>query len=222
MVKIITPGQTEFVGFCERCGCEFSYELGDLKLSHANRIACPTCGQDVYHRNFFKMQETVPSIYKICQEGFCPSIPVPSPTEETDSCTECEWLKTLQKNGSYVGDTPCTWCPKNKFSCNTSGDSILHMGDYPKAYLDHQTTADSLNAASSVATIHLDPIITTDQADRDYVNKKLQEVYNATGCEALDNNHTCNKCTSCDDTELKNSCANSSKCNSKGNCKCKH
>ena len=33
MIKITKHGQKEFHGFCTWCGCEFTYEISDLKLS---------------------------------------------------------------------------------------------------------------------------------------------------------------------------------------------
>ena len=46
-IKITKPGQTVFHGFCDRCGCEFTYELVDLKLSAVgNKVSCPTCGKN--------------------------------------------------------------------------------------------------------------------------------------------------------------------------------
>ena len=212
MVKVIKPGQKEFYATCDMCGCEFTYELGDLKLSCSlNKVACPTCGKEYYHKS---------------QNGGGYGIdylnwpkagePIPCTDQNKDPCAECDWMKTLLKNGTYVGDTPCTWCPKNKFSCNTSGGSIVQSGSYPEAHLTETVSSLSSScSAGTTATIHLDTI-TTDQVDRDYVNKKFQEVYNASGCSAL------NKCDTCGDTEGKNSCHNNSKCNGNKNCKGKH
>lgn len=127
-------------------------------------------------------------------------------------------MKTLLKEGSYVGDTPCTWCPKNQFSCNISGGSISQSGSYPEAHLTDRAISSLSSScnAGTVATIHLDDITVADQANRDYVNEKLQEVYNASGCSTL------NKCETCGDTEGKNPCPNNLKCNGNKNCKGKH
>ena len=49
-IKVIKPGKKEFHGFCTRCGCEFTYEISDLKLSAtSNKLNCPTCGNTYYH-----------------------------------------------------------------------------------------------------------------------------------------------------------------------------
>lgn len=211
MVKVVKPGKKEFYATCEMCGCEFTYELSDLKLSCSlNKVTCPTCGKDYYHKaqngggygidyiNWPKAGE-----------------PIPCTDQNKDPCADCDWMKNLLKTGTYVGDTPCTWCSKNKFSCNTSGGSILQSGSYPDAHDSAISSTVSSCSAGTTATIHLDAI-TTDQVNRDCVNEKLQDVYNASGCSAL------NKCDTCGDTEGKNSCQNSPKCNGSKNCKGKH
>ena len=37
-----------------------------------------------------------------------------------DDCSNCDFMKTLLRDGSYIGDSPCEWCAKNpyKVSCN--------------------------------------------------------------------------------------------------------
>lgn len=45
MIKIIKDGQKEFVGKCHTCGCEFSYQLGDIGLGS---VTCPCCGGYVF------------------------------------------------------------------------------------------------------------------------------------------------------------------------------
>jgi len=213
MVKVIKPGQKEFYATCDMCGCEFTYELSDLNLSCSlNKVACPTCGKDYYHKS---------------QNGGGYGIdylnwpkagePIPCTDQAKDPCAECDWMKNLLKNGTYVGDTPCTWCPKNKFSCNTSGGSILQSGSYPEAHLADRTISSTSSSCSAgtTATIHLDAITVADQADRDYVNEKLQEVHNASGCSAL------NRCDSNCNTEGKNSHPDALIGNGNKNCKCK-
>lgn len=49
MIKIIKDGQKEFVGKCQICGCEFSYQLGDIGLGS---VTCPCCGGYVAHKEF--------------------------------------------------------------------------------------------------------------------------------------------------------------------------
>lgn len=50
MIKIIRPGQLTFNGHCDRCGCEFTYELGDLATTGCmESVDCPTCKKTIYH-----------------------------------------------------------------------------------------------------------------------------------------------------------------------------
>ena len=49
MIKIIKDGQKEFTTKCGTCGCEFSYQLIDIKLGS---IVCPCCGHYVAHKEF--------------------------------------------------------------------------------------------------------------------------------------------------------------------------
>ena len=49
MMKIIKEGQKEFIAKCSTCGCEFSYQLIDIKLGS---IVCPCCGHYVVHKAF--------------------------------------------------------------------------------------------------------------------------------------------------------------------------
>lgn len=49
MIKIIKDGQKDFIAKCLTCGCEFSYQLGDIGL---NSVMCPCCGHYVAHRGF--------------------------------------------------------------------------------------------------------------------------------------------------------------------------
>ena len=49
MIKIIKDGQKEFIAKCSTCGCEFSYQLIDVRLSS---VVCPCCGHYVTHKEF--------------------------------------------------------------------------------------------------------------------------------------------------------------------------
>ena len=50
MAKVIKPGKKEFIGNCNRCGCEFSYTLEELKAQYPLKfIHCPECGDEYYH-----------------------------------------------------------------------------------------------------------------------------------------------------------------------------
>ena len=51
-IKIIKEGKKEFITKCSYCGCEFSYDITDLRKSPISReqmIECPYCKQTHYH-----------------------------------------------------------------------------------------------------------------------------------------------------------------------------
>lgn len=48
MIKVIKHGETTFLGKCDRCGCEFTYNLDDVNI--ANTVPCPDCIGRVYHK----------------------------------------------------------------------------------------------------------------------------------------------------------------------------
>jgi hypothetical protein len=110
-IKIIKPGMTEFCGCCDRCGCEFSYELVDIQLT--GKINCPTCGKDYYHPVRMRYPEPLKDTNYPLQFSDSNSISIID--ADKDPCAKCDWLKKLIEEGSYTGDTPCTWCTKNKF-----------------------------------------------------------------------------------------------------------
>lgn len=49
MIKIIKDGQKNFIAKCQTCGCEFSYQLGDIGLGS---VVCPCCRHYVAHKEF--------------------------------------------------------------------------------------------------------------------------------------------------------------------------
>lgn len=49
MIKIIKDGQKNFISKCPTCGCEFSYQLVDIKLGS---VVCPCCDHYVAHKGF--------------------------------------------------------------------------------------------------------------------------------------------------------------------------
>lgn len=117
-IKIIKPGQTEFNGFCDRCGCWFTYELSDLTLT--GTVDCPTCKKTYYHparaTDTNKQGGTL---------GYLNWPPEPIPcTTKTDPCAGCTWKERLERDGIYVGDTPCQWCQHNKFNSTTAVSTL--------------------------------------------------------------------------------------------------
>lgn len=122
MIKITKPGQKEFHGFCRWCGCEFVYEISDLKLSAtSDKVSCPTCGKD-YHHPSMVQDPTIPG-----------GIGYQWPSDSTDPCAGCVWRENLLRNGLYVGDTPCTWCNKNRLNSITCEQPSIKDYATPRA-----------------------------------------------------------------------------------------
>lgn len=50
MIQIITKGPENFKVTCQRCLCEFTYELSDLvKYISYEYITCPQCKHEILH-----------------------------------------------------------------------------------------------------------------------------------------------------------------------------
>lgn len=117
-VKIIKAGEKEFHGFCSQCGCQFTYELTDLKLSASNDfVECPTCGKKYYHPSKVH-NPTIPGGIEYRWPSDATQVHNDNP------CAICAWNKYTAQNpgtGVYIGDTPCTWCYANKVNCSTTG-----------------------------------------------------------------------------------------------------
>jgi hypothetical protein len=142
MIKITKPGQKEFHGFCKWCGCEFTYEISDLKLSAtSDKVSCPTCGKDYYHPSMVQ-DPTIPGGIGRLQAWPPEPIPTIGPNStSTDPCAGCAWKENLSNGGIYVGDTPCTWCRKNQFNCLAATQPSLKeyttpVINYPEANLE--------------------------------------------------------------------------------------
>lgn len=126
MIKVIKHGQKEFNCVCPRCGCEFTYEYEDIhteairgitySYSSTSYIVCPDCK---YHCEVPGKTNWPPLI-----NDPIPTVPFNTPSGTKD-CQECDWWKkiTQPRGYTYVGDTPCTWCPKNPYRTICS-DSI--------------------------------------------------------------------------------------------------
>ena len=50
MIEVIKHGQKKFKTICTNCGCEFTYELSDMKP--LGGVDCPDCGEYVVHQIF--------------------------------------------------------------------------------------------------------------------------------------------------------------------------
>lgn len=133
-IKITKPGQKEFHGFCTWCGCEFTYEISDLKLSATgNKLDCPSCGKDYFHQSMAQ-DPTIPGGIGRLHDISWPPDPIPCTPymTKTDPCAGCVWRENLLRDGLYTGDTPCTWCDKNKFN---------NIAEYNQNFKDYITCA---------------------------------------------------------------------------------
>ncbi len=206
MIKITRPGQKEFHGFCKWCGCEFTYEISDLKLSAtSDKVSCPTCGKD-YHHPSMVQDPTIPRGIgpKLWGDRLTPAI-IPTDISSTDPCADCVWRENLLRDGIYVGDTPCTWCNKGRFNSSTSILNDCTNQLTTKAPEAHYTLCSSTSSCSSNCATH--------SCSDDVVNGEVMKTI-------LD---CCSSNTSrCGDTEGRNSCSGDHKCNNKKNCKGKH
>lgn len=146
MIKVIKPGQKEFHGFCKWCGCEFTYEISDLKLSAtSDKLDCPTCGKTYYHPSMVQ-DPTIPGGIGLKDLTWPPDpIPCAPDMTKTDPCAGCAWRENLLRDGLYIGDTPCTWCNKNRFN-NSTGAIIGQVG--LEQYLTPCSKVDGITATS--------------------------------------------------------------------------
>ncbi len=213
-IKVVKPGQTEFTGFCERCGCEFTYELLDLKLRHSDTVACPTCGKDFYHVSRVKKLEYEPAIPRGIGDLTWPPDPIPciTPgTNQTDPCAGCVWKEHMKQNEVYIGDTPCTWCNKNRFNVITSVQPSI------KDYITPCTN--DLNAHLASTSCTSKDVASTYTSPEDITQGVvMQTILNACGCNCGDAE---GKATEAAVKAAQANCNNTS-CGSKKNCKDKH
>lgn len=204
-IKITKPGQKEFHAFCTWCGCEFTYEISDLKLSGtSDKVSCPTCGKDYYHPSLVQ----APTLQTVVDYQW--------PSDATDPCTSCEWKRSLKQNDLYIGDNPCTWCNKNKFTNVTDVTDVQPSLETYKTPCTKQLDAHLTTSTSTKLT-------STDKYTTAYSNTEnkkditqgtvMQTILNA--CNTSNRSDTCN----CDDTDDHNSCSSKHTCSGKKNYK---
>ena len=58
-IEVIKHGKQTFKEVCSRCGCEFTYQLEDLKedIFHNHYVKCPDCQTKISHKNEVKNKE---------------------------------------------------------------------------------------------------------------------------------------------------------------------
>ena len=214
-IKITKPGQKEFHGFCKWCGCEFTYEISDLKLSATgDKLDCPTCGK-TYHHNMMVQDPTIPGGIGRLQTWPPDPIPCTPDMTKTDPCAGCVWRENLLRDGLYIGDTPCTWCNKNRFNI-TTGTSIQGTSTIEQ-YINPDIKDLDAKYTSSTSCDTSGTKYTT------YYNKGDEVTAGVVMSTILDccNNATSSSSCNCDDTESK-SCSGEHGCRGKKNCNGKH
>lgn len=95
MIKIIKDGQKDFIAKCPTCGCEFSYQLGDIGL---NSVVCPCCGHYVAHKGFKEPSlatgtHAIP--YKFTQQTSADRIVPDVTTTSSNADSRFDSLKTI-------------------------------------------------------------------------------------------------------------------------------
>ena len=129
-IRIIKEGKKENYRFrivCPVCGCDFEYELADLKKEYdyssvlttypaqyryLRYVECPCCQERIVHDSETGVGE-YPNKY--------PEIIYTSNNQDLD-CETCP-NKPDPNKSLTVGDIPCTWCKKNSPYCYT-GDVL--------------------------------------------------------------------------------------------------
>ena len=110
MKKILKEGQKKFTATCSKCGCEFEYELEDIDCGS---VVCPCCGERVSHPSQVGYRSISPYPF--------PTIPV---TNNLTSWPDCETCPNKPDPAHpVVGDSPCTWCIKNRPYCSAVSHS---------------------------------------------------------------------------------------------------
>ena len=184
-IKITKPGQKEFHGFCKWCGCEFTYEISDLKLSATgDKLDCPTCGK-TYHHNMMVQDPTIPGGIGRLQTWPPEPTPCTPDMAKTDPCAGCAWRENLLRDGLYIGDTPCTWCNKNRFNTITGIADNISVKDYTTPCVSEldtyltTSTSSKINGTSMYATAYNN----TEDITKGTV---MQTILNACGCNCID------------------------------------
>lgn len=109
MIKIIKEGHKQFQGTCFKCGCEYTYELEDIK---DDCVKCPQCGAFNTHMPRANVILPPPDPY-IGQLKV--QFDVKDNNQYNNPCGTCSYYQRLKAGEIYVGDTPCTWCQYNPF-----------------------------------------------------------------------------------------------------------
>lgn len=217
-IKITKAGQKEFHGFCKWCGCEFTYEISDLKLSATgDKLDCPTCGK-TYHHNMMVQDPTIPGGIGRLQTWPPEPIPCTPDMTKTDPCAGCAWRENLLRDGLYIGDTPCTWCNKNRF--NTATCTSIQGTSTLEQYINPDIKDLDAKYTSSTSCDTNGTKYTTAYSNAEDITQGtvMQTILNACGCNCGDTEGKATE-TAAEATQAND---NHACCSGKKNCKGKH
>ena len=145
-IKIIKKGKKEFITACPICGCQFSYGLDDLVESlQGKSVICPCCSTTLRHTNTIShasendanllrdkatgnMVYVTPESLEL-QKYFEKQINKTEGNPVSSPCNTCSFYRQFLTSGrTYMGDSPCQYCPHNHYivTCNTTVAGETH------------------------------------------------------------------------------------------------
>jgi len=115
MIKILKEGKPQkFTKTCLECGCEFEYELEDIKTDYTlcltsypgqynTYVICPCCGNSIHHGTIRENLEVPTKINTMkVEDNHCETCPNRfGPMDGLGNPT--------------AGDSPCQWCSHYKY-----------------------------------------------------------------------------------------------------------
>lgn len=136
MITVIKHGKETFKAVCPICGCEFTYQSEDLKEDcfHNHYVECPDCKQAVSHVYEDKKKSVDPNVLWDYAKEHTPDydkypvklikerefyVDYQHPTTVWNPWPDCDKCPNRPdpNKPAQVGDTPCTWCIKNRPYC---------------------------------------------------------------------------------------------------------
>lgn len=123
-IRIIKEGKpVKFTKTCPDCGCEFEYDVSDLKTDYSiclttypgqynTYIVCPCCGKHIHHGTKSADDLTRTSSWPKIYYTNTQDITLENNLYDCDKC-----INRPDPSKPVVGDTPCTLCKKNQPYC---------------------------------------------------------------------------------------------------------